>query len=138
MDAFLEEYYNEARLKAELADDSLPTYFAEIAGGPVGYLRIAGGEPPFPAPPHKKALEIARLYMDLPWKGKGVAAQLMDFYMAEARRQEADLLWLGVWEHNERAKAFYAKRGFEATAFGHDFPIGNTPQTDQWWVRRLA
>jgi ribosomal protein S18 acetylase RimI-like enzyme len=137
MDAFLDEYYNEARLEAELHDDDLPTYFAEIAGQPVGYLRLATGVPLFPAPPHRKALEVARLYVDTAWQGKGVAAQLMDFYFAEARRQEVDLLWLGVWEHNERAKAFYAKWGFTATEFGHPFPIGNTPQTDQWWMRWL-
>ena len=135
MDSFLEEYYNEARLRMELEDENMPTYFAEAAGIPIGYLRLAGGVPLFPAPPHTKALEVARLYIDLPWKGKGVAAQFMDFYMEEARRQEADLLWLGVWEHNERAKAFYAKWGFTATGFGHDFPIGDTPQTDQWWIR---
>ncbi len=137
MDAFLEEYYNMARLEAELQGNELPTYFAEVAGQPVGYLRLAGGAPVFPAPPHKKALEVARLYIDKPWQGKGVAARLMDFYFAEARRQNADLLWLGVWEYNERAKAFYAKWGFRPTEFGHPFPIGETPQTDQWWMRWL-
>ena len=46
-----------------------------------------------------------------------------------------ELLWLGVWEHNEKAKAFYKKWDFTDTGNKHDFPIGSTPQTDHWLMK---
>jgi len=38
-------------------------------------------------------------------------------------------VWLGVWEHNPRAIAFYRKWGFEAVG-EHVFVVGTDPQRD--------
>ena len=40
-------------------------------------------------------------------------------------------LWLGVWERNPRAIAFYSKAGFTKVGH-HDFLVGGDRQTD--WV----
>jgi ribosomal protein S18 acetylase RimI-like enzyme len=41
----------------------------------------------------------------------------------------SDRIWLGVWERNGRALAFYRKFGFEV--FGdHVFQFGRDPQRD--------
>ena len=32
--------------------------------------------------------------------------------LEEGRARGHDVLWLGVWEHNARARAFYARWGF--------------------------
>jgi ribosomal protein S18 acetylase RimI-like enzyme len=42
-------------------------------------------------------------------------------------------LWLGVWERNPRAIAFYAKSGFVDIG-SHDFFVGADRQTDQVFV----
>jgi diamine N-acetyltransferase len=39
-------------------------------------------------------------------------------------------LWLGVWERNPRAIAFYAKSGFSEVGI-HDFLVGTDRQTDR-------
>ncbi len=57
-------------------------------------------------------------------------AALMDRVKAEARARGAKTLWLGVWERNDRARAFYAKCGF-ADAGEHIFLFGTDPQTDR-------
>ncbi|MES2849190.1 MAG: GNAT family N-acetyltransferase, partial [Bacteroidota bacterium] len=49
-----------------------------------------------------------------------------------AKENKYEVLWLGVWEHNDRAKKFYEKMGFKDSGHTHDFPIGNTPQRDNW------
>jgi ribosomal protein S18 acetylase RimI-like enzyme len=54
----------------------------------------------------------------------------------EARAQEAHTLWLGVWERNERAKAFYRKCGF-ADVGSQVFVLGTDAQTDRVMVRSL-
>ena len=45
-------------------------------------------------------------------------------------------LWLGVWEKNPRAIAFYTKQGF-ALAGTHSFVMGDEAQTDFEMVRDI-
>jgi ribosomal protein S18 acetylase RimI-like enzyme len=46
-----------------------------------------------------------------------------------AQRGGADRVWLGVWEHNPRAIAFYRKCGFDETG-EQVFLLGRDPQRD--------
>jgi ribosomal protein S18 acetylase RimI-like enzyme len=46
-------------------------------------------------------------------------------------------LWLGVWERNPRAIAFYLKSGFEKVG-SHDFVVGGDTQTDWVFVAPLS
>jgi RimJ/RimL family protein N-acetyltransferase len=53
-----------------------------------------------------------------------------------ARARGAKTLWLGVWERNPRAVAFYEKYGF--TRVGeHSFTLGSDVQTDWLFARPL-
>jgi ribosomal protein S18 acetylase RimI-like enzyme len=60
----------------------------------------------------------------------------MDEEKAAARARGAETLWLGVWERNDRARAFYAKCGFTG-AGEHIFLFGTDPQTDLVLVTAL-
>ena len=54
-----------------------------------------------------------------------------------AQAAEKQKIWLGVWEHNEPAKAFYTKWGFKQ--FGaHDFVMGDDRQTDLLMIKSLT
>ena len=47
-----------------------------------------------------------------------------------------EVVWLGVWEHNQRAIEFYKKWGFEK--FGtHIFQLGDDPQKDWLMLKKL-
>ena len=60
----------------------------------------------------------------------------MDAVLDAARARGAKTLWLGVWERNQRAVAFYEKYGF--TRVGeHTFVLGSDAQTDWLFVRPL-
>ncbi len=137
MRRFLDDNYSVKRLTQELSNPYDYTFFAMDGDEPAGYLRFLESPVPFPHDAARKALELNRLYINLAWKGRGVAAELMDFYLDYARTQGYGLLWLGVWEHNGRAQAFYRKYAFAPTPYTHPFPIGETPQTDVWWIRTL-
>ena len=56
---------------------------------------------------------------------------------AEAQRANARTLWLGVWERNERANAFYRKCNFVDVG-AHVFMVGSDAQTDRILVRPVA
>jgi len=50
--------------------------------------------------------------------------------VAAARGRGSASLWLGVWERNPRAQAFYKKSGF-ADVGSHTFFVGTDEQTDR-------
>jgi diamine N-acetyltransferase len=120
--------YGEALQAAEIADGEVRTLLAhrgeELAG--FAQLRLAGPPPACVAGP---AVEIQRLYVDVPWHGQGVAPALMRALLALAAQQGATRVWLGVWEHNPRAIAFYEKFGLRVVG-AHDFDLGGDLQRD--------
>jgi ribosomal protein S18 acetylase RimI-like enzyme len=137
MQRFLEEYFNLAQVQNELKNENDFYFFAELNGEPVGYVRFMEDYSNFPVVKQWKALELKRLYVLKEYHGKGIAQQLMDFFLSFAEEKKYQLVWLGVWEHNIRAQKFYEKYGFVNSGHIHDFPIGNTPQTDFWFWKFL-
>jgi ribosomal protein S18 acetylase RimI-like enzyme len=73
--------------------------------------------------------EIYRLYVAEAWHGRGVAQPLMRRLIEQALGSGADGVWLGVWEHNPRAIAFYRKSGFVEVG-EHTFVLGTDRQRD--------
>ena len=80
--------------------------------------------------------EIQRLYVRREAQGTGLAHILMRACIDEIARRGSDLAWLGVWEKNPRAIAFYRKFGF-TEAGDHVFPVGDDPQRDVIMVRPI-
>ncbi len=132
MQHFLEGYFNIEQVKKELADENDFYFFIEANGKPAGYLRLMEDYRNFDLMKQWKALELKRIYIDTAFHGKGLAQQLMAFAENFARGNKYEVVWLGVWEHNNRAKKFYEKMGFEDSGHTHNFPIGTIPQRDIW------
>ena len=86
--------------------------------------------------PCAQPVELKRFYVDKPWHGQGLARTLMEAVEHAARARGARELWLGVWERNERAQAFYRKCGFRKVGT-QIFVVGTDPQTDHVMLREL-
>ena len=102
----------------------------------VGYTMLREG----PAPDSvgdADALEIARLYSATHLIGAGVGATLMRRCIDEAAARGKHRLWLGVWERNARAIAFYARWGFTDVG-SQEFMLGHDRQADRVMARRVA
>lgn len=100
---------------------------------PAGYAKIRISHSP-EGLASTSALEIERLYAHRQYFGKRVGHLLMQTCLAHARKKSVQTLWLGVWESNSRAIAFYQKNGFEK--FGeHTFMLGEDAQTD-WLMKK--
>jgi ribosomal protein S18 acetylase RimI-like enzyme len=82
-------------------------------------------------------MEVVRFYVDRPWHGRGVAHQLMAAAADAAQAAGARTLWLGVWERNPRAIAFYRKCGFEDVGT-QIFVLGADHQQDLVLARSLG
>lgn len=133
MESFLEEYFNELQMAKEVANAYDLYFFAEVDGKPVGYIRFMEDYSAFPLMKQWKAMELKRIYILKEYHGMGIAQKLMDFMMEYVLKNNYKAVWLGVWEHNLRAQKFYEKYGFVNSGHTHDFPIGDTPQTDCWF-----
>ena len=128
MDLHCGRYFGPDIQLREIRDRGLVTTLADHAGALVGYsqLKVPGASPSVPA---AKPAELNRIYVTAEWQGKGVAQSLMKQAIADARRAACDRLWLGVWEHNPKAMAFYRKFGFEVVG-AQAFMLGHERQRD--------
>ncbi|WEV41764.1 GNAT family N-acetyltransferase [Bifidobacterium sp. ESL0682] len=155
MDKFLEESYSEPVLRGELSnpdsvfllisvqpdsdskehadsDSSDSTKTDEL---PAGYMKLNFGEAQV-EDMGSGTMEIQRLYIDKQFKGLGLGTQLMNFALDTARKRGLHKVWLGVWEHNEPAKHFYAGKGFVRVG-QHAFWQGDDKQTDYLMAREV-
>jgi ribosomal protein S18 acetylase RimI-like enzyme len=128
MDQHCRDHYGEALQAAELADPGMSTFVAETAGRLVGYVQVGAKRAPACVAASRPG-EVQRLYVAQDWHGKGIAQALMTAALDEIARRGADAAWLGVWEHNPRALAFYRKWGFVEVG-EHTFAVGDDPQRD--------
>jgi ribosomal protein S18 acetylase RimI-like enzyme len=120
--------YGEAVQASEIADPDMVTLVCESQETLAGFAQLRWGGAPrcvVAAAPG----EIQRLYVARKFHGMGVARKLMLACLDEMRARRSDVVWLGVWEHNPRAIAFYRKFGF-AEVGEHIFPLGRDPQRD--------
>lgn len=121
-------FYSEAIQAGEISDPNMATLVCEHAGQLVGFAQLRWERSP-DCIEAARPVEIQRLYVREAWHGKGVAQELMSESLALAKAHGADQVWLGVWEHNPRAIAFYSKWGFSEVG-DHTFPVGSDPQRD--------
>src|SRR6185312_5090976 len=128
MTQYLAESFNLDLQRADLSDDKTTFLIADVNEAAAGYAMLRAGAPPDEAEDNH-SIELVRLYVKKEWHGRGVGESLMQACLAESRRQGYDNLWLGVWENNARARAFYRKLKFEE--FGeHIFQLGGDAQND--------
>ena len=130
MEAYTSAAFGEPQQRRELETTSIVTLLVEHEAEAIAYAQLR----------HTPGalygdVELARLYVDRPHHGRGLAQSLMDAVYAHARALGGTRLWLGVWERNLRAIAFYRKSGFAQCAI-QPFLLGSDLQTD-WVMNRV-
>lgn len=135
MAAYLAASFNPAQQTAELNDPASTFFIAEVGGLAAGYAQLHAGEPA-EGVEGPQPVELVRLYVSREWFGRGVGEALMRACVDEARRAGHETIWLGVWERNGRAQAFYRKWNFRAVG-EHVFHLGSDPQRDILMERAL-
>jgi diamine N-acetyltransferase len=120
----------------KLADPFTAFIIADVDGAPAGYAQLNFKKAPEEIE-GKQAVEIERIYSDKAWIGLGVGGALMDACLKLAAAKGCDVIWLGVWEHNPRAIAFYTKWGFKIVG-SHVFVLGKDVQNDYLMQRNVA
>ncbi|QKG94117.1 GNAT family N-acetyltransferase [Halorubrum salinarum] len=101
-----------AHREDRLDDDEALTWVAVDGGDLVGYA-AASVESSAPAFAAGDRLHVGELYVREPYRGEGVAGDLCDRVDAAAAARGCERVTLDVDAGNERARAFYEKRGFD-------------------------
>ncbi|MFC0775644.1 GNAT family N-acetyltransferase [Terrimonas alba] len=133
MSKFLNEQFTREALIKEVSTKDNIFLLAYDQEEPVGYARLRENNNP-PSLGSTNAIELARIYATSNSIGKGVGKALMEKCIGLAEKGKKDVIWLGVWEKNQRAIDFYTKWGFEKFA-DHDFVLGNDVQKD-WLMKK--
>lgn len=112
----------------EISDRQLITLLAEAAGELVGFAQLRL-EHAAACVSDDRPSELHRIYVSSEWHGRGVANELMRAVYTAAARAGSDCIWLGVWEQNLEAIAFYRKCGFSVVG-DHAFMLGRDRPRD--------
>lgn len=133
--AYLATSFNIERQTGELQDPDSTFLIAEVDGRAAGYAKLHKSEPETGIE-GANPVELVRLYVAREWLGRGVGEKLMRACVDEARQSGHESIWLGVWERNARAQAFYRKWKFRAVG-EHMFQLGSDLQRDILMEREL-
>ena len=128
IEKYVSENFSVEQVLKELEDINNKFFLARWNDQPIGYMKLRLGEHP-DQPINTKSIELERIYVLKDFLGKKVGAALLEYAINVGRNLSFQTMWLGVWEHNERAINFYRRWGF--TPYGsHMFVLGTDPQTD--------
>jgi ribosomal protein S18 acetylase RimI-like enzyme len=125
---YLRDNLSLEKLGQEMGNPDSSFYFAETKGDVIGYLKLNVGA----AQNEWKedaGLEIERIYVLKEYHGYKIGQLLFEKAISIARSMEKKYVWLGVWEKNKRAIAFYTKNGFKVVD-QHLFKLGDDVQND--------
>lgn len=136
MKAYLDRAFNLAQLEKELSNGSSEFHFVYFNGEVAGYLKVNTDEAQSEKM-GKESLEIERVYISKEHHKRGLGKCLIDKATEIAIERNKERIWLGVWEKNENAVAFYEKMGFIQTG-SHSFYMGDEEQTDFIMTKTLS
>ena len=139
IDLFCATKLSPQAFEAYFVDSRVRIWCAVEADELVGYVMTVSGEPDDPvivaAVMNRPTVEISKIYVRASAHGSGIAQQLMDAAVADARAEAAQSVWLGVNQHNTRANSFYEKSGFLLVG-ERRFQVGENLEED--FVRELV
>lgn len=126
--AYLNQAFAKEQFQLEMGQPDSTFLIVEEEGNWLGYFKINlnvadGGLPP------SECLELERIYVEPQQRGRGIGKKMIQRAIEIGKVHGKQYLWLGVWQRNPAAIAFYEKVGF--LKFGtHIFTIGADDQID--------
>ncbi|QQZ09945.1 GNAT family N-acetyltransferase [Heyndrickxia vini] len=136
MNAYLKRAYNLTQLEKELSNLSSQFFFVYFNTELAGYLKVNTNDAQSEEM-GEDALEIERIYIKRNFQKHGLGKVLLNKALEMALESNKKKVWLGVWEKNENAIAFYKKMGFVQTG-AHSFYMGDEEQTDFIMTKTLV
>ncbi|WP_299091557.1 GNAT family N-acetyltransferase [uncultured Metabacillus sp.] len=135
MNAYLERAFNIKQLEKELSNIFSQFFFVYFNKEVAGYLKVNTNDAQSEEM-GDESLEIERIYIKNKFQKHGLGKYLLNKAMEIAIERNKKKIWLGVWEKNENALAFYKKMGFVQSG-AHSFYMGDEEQMDYIMTKTL-
>jgi diamine N-acetyltransferase len=136
MDAYCASAFGLEIQTREIIDAHTKTLLVEDDASLIAYAQLHSGSAPASLTA-ARPIELKRFYVARPHQGSEVAPTLMAAVVNAATDDAFDVVWLGVWEHNARAIAFYRKHGFDVVG-DQTFFVGSDRQRDLVMAKPIA
>jgi ribosomal protein S18 acetylase RimI-like enzyme len=135
MEAYLASQFSIKQILSEMEEPNSTFLLAYEGDQAIGYAKLKAGLIPGDED-NPSSIELERIYLESQAIGKGYGSALLRACLNESRARGFETIWLGVWEHNQRAIGFYEKWGFEIIA-SKDFFMGEERHRDLIMTRAL-
>jgi len=131
-DELMQQYFRDAlnleKLSLELQTTGSYFYFIYVDQEVAGFLKVNIDDAQSDYS-DEIGLEVERFYIRQSYLRRGLGKTLMQFAYGVAQKFNKNSIWLGVWEGNLRARAFYESQGFYHIG-EHPFDMAGDIQTD--------
>mgnify|MGYP000252237776 CR=1 FL=1 len=111
MQAYITKAYASDVVLQNLIQKDIAYYLCYDGLMPVGYIKLLHNATYGKL--QQQCIELEKIYILHTYFGTSTATLLMQQAIAHAKQAGFKTLFLGVWQENERAVAFYKKMGFE-------------------------
>jgi len=136
VDDYADTHFTAEKIAAWLAAPQAVTLLALEDGAPIGYAHVLRDTVPA-CVADRDAVKLSRLYLLASAQGRGHGKALFEAALGAARTLGAGTVFLGVYDRNLKAIAFYESHGF-TTVGTHEFAFGGEIFHDPVMARRLA
>jgi len=124
MDAYLDKTFGKERITNEINTETVYYYVAEADDVIVGFVKFNT----FMWTPRYKGkitFEVEQLYIQKDMEGQNIGSRLITSALDVARQKQYKIVWLSVWENNNRGIRFHQQHGFMIVGDGM-FQLGKT------------
>lgn len=135
MQDYLAKSYSTNRIAENLANPKVHYFIAEYHHEAVGYIKLVEGTHYEGVGDH--AIELEKIYVHHTFFGTPAGKLLLNQAVIHAKNLGFTHLFLGVWQENKRAIAFYEKNNFR-TVTTRQFTLGETVCDDFIMVKPLT
>jgi len=125
---YVDRHFTPDQMARELGTPGFRYFIARMGDRAVGFAKLRTDRRPRGLE-EKKCLEIERIYVLREFQGFQVGSELIRMTKELARASGDQVIWLQVWQRNDKAIKFYRQSGFVIfeTAVFH---FGNDVQQD--------
>ena len=136
MREYTQKHFSVEQTKEDFSQENTHFFLAYLNDEVIGYAKLRVFENPEELK-GRRHIEIERIYVQKKHQDKKVGFAIIKECIDFAKEKNYEVIWLGVWEQNHKALAFYTRVGFEK--FGlHTFQLGNDAQNDNLMKFDLA
>lgn len=109
--AYVDQMFNHERIEKEVNTFGERFFITYVGDLPVGFTKLSENRIP-KGLNGKKKIQLERIYVLKEYQGFKIGTELIEKVLSVAKEEGYKIVWLSVWQKNNKAIQFYQKAGF--------------------------